>query len=376
MRGRQADAGLHVRRRRGGGHGGGQSARDPRGCLQYWWRLAGGAAGRVRAHRPGDRPSPAVEYDRAAGRRHARYLGRTRGAHRRSWVRPWGHARAGAAGTVSVDDRGRPLQRMNHSRLRSCASGRIVLFVVATAWLAACGGNPTPVVPAGNAAPDQFLFERANDSMKRQRWLDARKYFQQIVDNYPQSTLRPDAKLGVGDSYLSEGGDANVVLAENEFREFITFYPTSARVDYARYKLAMTHFRRMKAPERDQTQTVAAVREFEVFFKRYPNSMLTPEVREKRRDARSRVSEASDKGVPSYYRARWYPGAINPFHEALKQDPNYPDRDAVYYYLAESLLKTDKKAEADPYYDRLVKEFDRSEYLVDARKRLETLATQ
>ncbi len=246
--------------------------------------------------------------------------------------------------------------------------------MAAIALAAACAGNKPPEIPAGNTAPDQFLFQRGDDAMKRGRWLDARRYYQQIVDNYPQSTLRPDAKLGVGDSYLGEGGEANLVLAENEFKEFITFYPTSARVDYAQYKLGMSHFARMRAPERDQTETAAAVREFEVFFDRYPNSMLTMEVRGKWREARSRLSEASYKVGLYYFRARWYPGAIDRFKEVLKQDPGYPGRDAVYYYLAESLLKTDKKPEAVPYYDRLVKEFDRSDYLVDARRKLEALA--
>ena len=249
-------------------------------------------------------------------------------------------------------------------------------LVLAVAWIAACGGNRAPETPPGSVAPDQFLIQRANDAVKRQRWVDARKYFQQIVDNYPQSTVRPDAKLGVGDTYLNEGGEANLVLAENEFKEFITFYPTSARVDYAQYKLAMTHYRRMRRPERDQTETAAAVREFEVFFERYPNSMLTAEVRERWRESRSRLSEASYRVGLYYYRARWYPGAIDRFKEVLKDDPGYPERDAVYYYLAESLLKTDKKAEALPYYDRLVKEFERSDYLADARKRLETLPVQ
>jgi outer membrane protein assembly factor BamD (BamD/ComL family) len=77
-----------------------------------------------------------------------------------------------------------------------------------------------------------------------------------------------------------------------------------------------------------------------------------------------------------YFRVKWYTGAIDRFKEVLKDDPGYPERDAVYYYLAESLLKTDKKAEAVPYYDRLVKEFERSAYLDDARKRLEALAPQ
>lgn len=258
-----------------------------------------------------------------------------------------------------------------HSRIGSC-----LLLVLATVWTAACGGNRAPETPPGTVPPDQFLIQRANDSMKRERWADARRYFQQIVDNYPQSTVRPDAKLGVGDTYLNEGGEANFVLAENEFREFITFYPTSTRVDYAQYKLAMTHYRRMRRPERDQTETAAAVREFEVFFDRYPNSMLTSEVRERWRESRSRLSEASYRVGLYYFRARWYPGAIDRFKEVLKDDPGYPERDGVYYYLAESLLKTDKKAEALPYYDRLVKEFERSEFLIDARRKLETLSVQ
>ncbi len=258
-----------------------------------------------------------------------------------------------------------------HSRI-----GSRLLLVFAMTWIAACGGNRAPETPPGSVPPDQFLSQRANDAMTRERWADARRYFQQIVDNYPQSTLRPDAKLGVGDSYLNEGGEANFVLAENEFKEFITFYPTSTRVDYAQYKLAMTHFRRMRRPERDQTETAAAVREFEVFFDRYPNSMLMSEVRERWREARSRLSEASYRVGLYYFRARWYPGAIDRFKEVLKDDPGYPERDAVYFYLAESLLKADKKAEALPYYDRLVKEFERSEYLVEAHRRLETLSVQ
>jgi len=258
-----------------------------------------------------------------------------------------------------------------HSRILSR-----LLLALAMTWIVACGGNRAPETPPGTVPPDQFLMQRANDAMKRERWADARRYFQQIVDNYPQSPLRPDAKLGVGDSYLNEGGEANLVLAENEFKEFITFYPTSTRVDYSQYKLAMTHFKRMRRPERDQTETAAAVREFEVFFERYPNSMLTPEVRTQWREARSRLSEASYRVGLYYYRDRWYPGAIDRFKEVLKDDPGYPGRDAVYYYLAESLLKTEKKAEALPYYDRLVKEFERSEFLADAHRKLETLSIQ
>src|SRR4029077_8630499 len=145
---------------------------------------------------------------------------------------------------------------------------------------------------------------------------------------------------------------------------------------YAQYKLAMCHFKQMRAAERDQTETREALKEFDVFFEGYPNSMLMTEVRQKWREARDRLSEASYRVGVYYYRVHWYPGAIDRFKEILKDDPGYTVRDGVYFYLAESLVKTDKKAEALPYLDRLVKEFEQSEYLADARKRMEELKNQ
>ena len=47
----------------------------------------------------------------------------------------------------------------------------------------------------------------------------------------------------------------------------------------------------------------------------------------------------------------------------------------MYFHLAESLRLTDKKAEALPYYERLLKEFEQSEYLEEARKRVAELKT-
>jgi len=258
--------------------------------------------------------------------------------------------------------------------MRRAPSG-LALALALLAVVAACSPKST-TVPPGTAQPDRFLFDRGNMALQNKQWTNARTYFQQLVDGYPQSPLRPDAKLGVGDAYLGEGGTENLTLAVNEYREFLMFYPTSPRADYAQYKLAMTHFRQMRAPERDQTETKAALQEFDAFFQKYPNSQLMPEVRQNWRIARDRLSEASFRVGLTYYRSRWYPGAIDRFREVLRDDPDYTHRDSIYFYLAESLTRTDKKPEAVPYFERLITEFQQSEYLDDAKKRLEELKNQ
>jgi outer membrane protein assembly factor BamD len=248
-------------------------------------------------------------------------------------------------------------------------------FVLFLVLAAGCGGNKN-VVPANQANPDRFLFERGTKALSDRKWADAREYFRQVVDNYPNSTHRPDAKLGVGDTYLGEKTAESLVLSANEYREFLTFYPTNPRADYAQYKLAMTHYEQMRAPERDQTETQAALREFQTFFDRYPMSPLASEVRMKWRESRDRLSNAEFRVGFHYYRIKWYVGAIPRFRKVLADDPEYSGRDEVYFYLAESLARTKKEAEAIPYFERILAEFEYSEHMDEAKKRVQELKAQ
>jgi outer membrane protein assembly factor BamD (BamD/ComL family) len=97
------------------------------------------------------------------------------------------------------------------------------------------------------------------------------------------------------------------------------------------------------------------------------------EAKTRLRQAHDRVSQADYQVGFFYYRSRWYPGAIDRFKSVLKQDPEFSGRDAVYFYLGESLVKVKMNAEALPYFERLTTEFERSEYLEQARKLIASL---
>ena len=57
----------------------------------------------------------------------------------------------------------------------------------------------------------------------------------------------------------------------------------------------------------------------------------------------------------------------------MKADPGFSYRDGLYYYLAESLIKIRLDAEALPLLERLVAEFEQSEYLEKGKARLAEL---
>jgi outer membrane protein assembly factor BamD len=242
----------------------------------------------------------------------------------------------------------------------------------ALASAGACASSSTRV-PTGTPEPDRFLFERGTETLNDRKWITSREFFRQLVDAYPQSPYRAEAKLGIADTYLGEGTAEGFVLAQNEFREFLAFYPTHSRADYAQYKLGMTHYYQMRAALRDQTETREAIKELTVYLERYPDRELTPEVRKRLREARDRLSESEFRVGLHYFRSRWYPGAIERFRGVISSDPEFTNRDAVYYYLAESYMRIQRPPEALPLFERLVKEFEKSEHLADAQKRIDEI---
>ena len=251
----------------------------------------------------------------------------------------------------------------------------LFFLAMAIALGSACAsGSSRP--PTGTPEPDKFLFERGNEALAKKKWLVAREYFRELIDTYPQTPHRADAKLGIGDTYLGEGSAESYVLALNEFREFLAFYPTHRRAGYAQLQLGITHFRQMHSADRDQTETREAIKELTIFVQRYPDDPMIEEGKTKLREAQDRLSQYEYNVGYHYYRSRWCPGAVDRFKALLKNDPQFTRRDSVYFYLGECYAKANQPAEALPYFDRLIKEFETSEHLAEAQKRVETLKAE
>jgi len=251
------------------------------------------------------------------------------------------------------------------------------ILVAATLALTACGGGEVVIPALTEADADRILFERGTQALTEEAWSTAREYFVQIRDNYPQSPLRAQARLGIVDSYEGEGTDIAYLSALTELREFLRLYPpTHELAPEAQLKLGMVYFNQMRRPERDQTETRSAIAEFETFIEQYAefaDPQLLADARARLRDARDRLSDSNFLVGRFYYRLSYYPGAIDRFREILDEDPGYTRRDAVYFHLADSLATTNRGPEALPLFERLVSEFPTTEYLEDASLRITEL---
>jgi len=248
------------------------------------------------------------------------------------------------------------------------------LLVVAAVTFSGCFGSKKTQLPAaGERDADRYLFERGTEALQKKHWVDGREYFRKLVDTYPTSNFRQEAKLGIGDSYMGEARTESYILAANEFREFLSYFPLNPRADYAQYRLAMAQSKQVLAAQRDQTATRDALREFDAFVRNYPNSQYLAEVLKLQRTTRDRLSDSEFLVGQFYFRIRNYAGSITRLKALIEADPQYTHRDAAYYILAESYMRVQRPGEALPYYERIAKEFQSSEYLKLANARIAEL---
>ena len=96
----------------------------------------------------------------------------------------------------------------------ACCSCLVFLSLLAFSGCSSAPKRP----PTGTPEPDRFLFERGTAELDNKDWFTSREYFRQLVDSYPQSPFRGDAKLGIGDTHLGEGTTEGYVMAINEYK--------------------------------------------------------------------------------------------------------------------------------------------------------------
>ncbi|HUL72988.1 MAG TPA: outer membrane protein assembly factor BamD [Vicinamibacterales bacterium] len=249
----------------------------------------------------------------------------------------------------------------------------IVAAGVVLAAAAACGEKQPKLPAVGSADADKFLYDRGMASLEKKKWVESREYFKKLIETYPQSQYRADAKLGVGDSYLGERHAESYVLGVNEFKEFLQYFPLNPRADYAQYKICEAGSKQMLSPERDQTATRDALRECDAFLQNFPTSSFRPQVETVRREARDRLSESEFQVGLTYFHLKWWAGAISRLTQLVKDDPGYSKMDAVYFYLGESYYRALSEAQAVPNYNKVIEDYPKSEYVARAKARLATI---
>src|ERR1700685_2195346 len=189
----------------------------------------------------------------------------------------------------------------------------------------------------GSKQPDKVLFDKAMDAMKHNRFDVARITLQTLINTYPDSEYIARAKLAVGDSWYAEGGTASLAQAEQEYRDFETFFPNMPEAAEAQLKIANIQYEQMEKADRDFTHAQRAEEEYRTLMMQYPdNAKMVAEGKERLLEVQEVLAEREFEIGRFYFLRMSYPASIARLKSLVEKYPLYSKADEALYLLGQN----------------------------------------
>jgi outer membrane protein assembly factor BamD len=250
-----------------------------------------------------------------------------------------------------------------------------------------------PQAAADAKLPDRLLYDKALAATKKGHFDVARLDLQTLLNTYPDSQYQMKAKLAIADSWYREGGSAALTQAEQEYKDFITFFPNAPEAAEAQMRVGDIYFRQMDKPDRDYSKAMHAQEEYRLMLQQFPDSTLGQQAKQRLREVQE-VLATRESEIGAYYgtRENW-PATIARLQTVVDTYPLYSHLDDVLIGLgdayesearivrAQAQLPEDAKARlvsiyeghAADAYRKVALEHAASPHVEDARDRLAAL---
>jgi outer membrane protein assembly factor BamD len=184
--------------------------------------------------------------------------------------------------------------------------------------------------------PDKALYDKAEDAVKHGRYDVARLLLQDLLNTYSDSQYMMPAKLAIADSWFKEGGTAALTQAEQEYTDFITFFPNAPEAAEAQMRVGDIYFRQMDKPDRDDANTVKAEQAYRLMMQQFPDSTLIPQAAQKLREVQETLA-SREAGIAAFYATRQnWAASIARYQTVVDTYPLYSHMDDVLIGMSDA----------------------------------------
>lgn len=188
-----------------------------------------------------------------------------------------------------------------------------------------------PLVGKDADLPDKQLYDKALAQIKAGHFDVARLDLNTLLSTYPDSQYQMRAKLAIADAWYREGGSAALAQAEQEYKDFITFFPNAPEAAEAQMRVGDIYFKQMDVPDRDYSKATHAEEEYRTMLKQYPDAPkeILKEAQQKLRDVQEVLAQR-EADIGAFYASHEdWPAALARYQTVKETYPLYSHMDDV-----------------------------------------------
>jgi outer membrane protein assembly factor BamD len=234
---------------------------------------------------------------------------------------------------------------------------------ILVALMASCsqiGKEPETPIESYSA---KEIYDFGEESLNRNRPLEAAEYFGEIERLYPYSEW---AKRGLVMQAFSSHKGLDYPNSRSAAQRYIDFYPASEDAAYAQYILALSYYDQIAEVGRDQAITFKALQELRILIERYPDNQYDAEAK-LRFDLAFDYLATKEMEVGRYYLQKGhYTAAVNRFRVVVQDFRGSSQTPEALHRLVEGYLSLGLQAEAQSSGAVLAKQYGSSDWYEDS----------
>ncbi|GGG96078.1 outer membrane protein assembly factor BamD [Silvibacterium dinghuense] len=196
--------------------------------------------------------------------------------------------------------------------------------------------SANPLADVKSKQPDKELFDKAMLALKKGKFDVARLDLQTLLNTYPETEYAMRAKLAIGDTWYKEGGSAALQQAENEYKDFITFFPNTPEAAEAQMKVGDIYFQQMEKPDRDPQNAEHAEREYRTMLQDFPDSPLVPRAKQRLREVQEVLAQRQYEIGSFYFGHENWPATIARLQTVADSYPLFSHSDMTLIMLGDA----------------------------------------
>jgi len=204
---------------------------------------------------------------------------------------------------------------------------KIVTLAFIALFIAACASDEAVKTAA------QIDYDAAKKKLDKGHYGDVALKLQDFTTKHPYSKYTTQAELL---RFFAAYKNGEFILSEVLSKEFIERHPRHPDVDYAKYMLAMSHYRQSSPSERDQEQTFEAIKGFKRLLKEHPKSNYAKDGANRLQRLYNRLAGHELNVGKFYFDKGRYVAAANRFQVILEKYQTTTAIEEGLYWLAAS----------------------------------------
>lgn len=179
------------------------------------------------------------------------------------------------------------------------------------------------------------------------------KLFKEIQIRYTYSPYATLAELRTADVFFDKEEFPQAAI---EYEEFMKRHPGHQEISYATYRLALSHFKEVRSPDRDPTSTREALKWFVLFITKFPDSPLVPDAEERIVRCRLRLAKREIDIGDFYTRRKNHIAAANRYRVVVEIYSDTKKYEKALYLLGRAYARSDQFDLARGTLNKLIEE--------------------